>query len=469
MAAQRALVALALAQLAPGARALPDMLLNNLAFAEVAERSVHVGPRLQELRARGPSNSSVEPQQLHLSLTGDETEMRVMWVTYGVANGSVSWAPASGSSSAGTSSAAAVRTTYTAGVGGWSGYIYTAVMSGLVPGATYSYQVGSGGPEGAWSLSRTFDAAPAPGPAHTSYLCVFGDMGTIMPLGWAVSDAITENHLLGRRFDLILVAGDLSYATVTPPNGEVEWSWDTWMMQVEPYASTAPFMTVVGNHEASPGTVTNASGSFDVGFAAFSARFNMVDSVQRQNLWFSFDFKNIHFVCVSSEHPYSATDPQHVWAAADLAKVDRAVTPWVIFSQHRHVVSSDESEFAPPSTSDFFAAWSPLLEQYSVDLVVNGHQHMYERSQALRGQTIASKCDENGVYTNPGAPIYLVIGTAGAEQVETLVEPQPEWSAHRRNDTFAYGRMTVAGAANLTLELVDIYGEVQDVMTILKS
>ena len=190
---------------------------------------------------RDPTQA-LEPNQLHLSLTGLPSEMLVQWVTYGICNGTVSFSPATGGEAM---TAAAALTTYTGGLGGWEGWIHTALMTDLTPGASYTYTVGSGAPapSGVWSFPRNFSAAPLPSATLSSRVAVTADMGTVDLLGWAVSDAITEQHLLGpQRFDLVTIAGDLSYATIDPPKDEVQWSWDTWFMQIEPYASTAPFM-----------------------------------------------------------------------------------------------------------------------------------------------------------------------------------------------------------------------------------
>jgi hypothetical protein len=55
-----------------------------------------------------------------------------------------------------------------------------------------------------------------------TYIAVTADMGTIVPLGWEVAEAMGEEHTLsGHPFDMVIVAGDLSYATVDPPNNEV--------------------------------------------------------------------------------------------------------------------------------------------------------------------------------------------------------------------------------------------------------
>ena len=210
----------------------------------------------------------------------------------------------------------------------------------------------------------------------------------------------------------------------------------------------------------------NASGSFDVDFAAFSARFAMPSARSRGflNHWFSYDFRNVHYISVSSEHPHDASSPQWQWADADLAAVDRAATPWIVFTQHRPIYSSDASEPGLPG-GDYSAAWEPLLKKYAVDLVIVGHQHMFERTFPVLNGTVVSSPDANNTFTNPGAPIYIVVGTAGANQEEKYLEPQPAWSAVRFQE-YGYGQMTVTGGASLAFDFVDIYGEVRDSFTI---
>jgi hypothetical protein len=52
-----------------------------------------------------------------------------------------------------------------------------------------------------------------------------------------------KQEILDRGADLVLHMGDISYA-----NGEVR-IWDAFMRYIEPYASAAPYMIGVGNHE----------------------------------------------------------------------------------------------------------------------------------------------------------------------------------------------------------------------------
>jgi hypothetical protein len=48
--------------------------------------------------------------------------------------------------------------------------------------------------------------------------------GTIVPLGWAVADALTQAHVT-KPFDAVVLSGDISYATLSPPKNEMEWVW----------------------------------------------------------------------------------------------------------------------------------------------------------------------------------------------------------------------------------------------------
>lgn len=82
--------------------------------------------------------------------------------------------------------------------------------------------------------------------------------------------------------------------------------------------------------------------------------------------------------------------------------------------------------------------------------------------------TVASK-GANGVYTNPGAPIYVVQGTSGAFVSGDWIDPQPAWSAFREGTTYGYGRMRVQGAARLTYDYVTIEGKVLDHFELVKA
>jgi hypothetical protein len=102
-------------------------------------------------------NSSTSPEQLHLSLTDDPTEMTITWVTLKNTNTStVQWGPGSAKPTSFPKSANGWVKTYTDG--GWEGVLHVAVMTNLSAGTTYSYRVGDA--LAGWSQVFNFTTFP---------------------------------------------------------------------------------------------------------------------------------------------------------------------------------------------------------------------------------------------------------------------------------------------------------------------
>ncbi len=122
----------------------------------------------------------------------------------------------------------------------------------------------------------------------------------------------------------------------------------------------------------------------------------------------------------------------------------------MILTLHRPVYSADSSEYDSHRPGAPLAKWlEPVCKAYSVDIVLQGHVHCAERTQAQFNGTVITAAGNEGngtaanTYRNPGAPVYIVQGTSGAFQKETFVDPAPEWSAFRLNGVYGYGIMEV--------------------------
>jgi len=66
--------------------------------------------------------------------------------------------------------------------------------------------------------------------------------------------------------------------------------------------------------------------------------------------------------------PFGTANQQLDFLAADLASVDRTVTPWLIVGGHRPWYTTGSNQCKPCQ-----AAFEPLLYKYGVDLAVFGH------------------------------------------------------------------------------------------------
>ena len=85
-------------------------------------------------------------------------------------------------------------------------------------------------------------------------------------------------------------------------------------------------------HAPSPSPFSLSQGK---SFEAYAARFAMpapasgVDTV-----WYSLDIAGVHWVTLSNYHPFTSGSEQYNWLKADLAAVDKAVTPWIFVNTH---------------------------------------------------------------------------------------------------------------------------------------
>ena len=73
-------------------------------------------------------------------------------------------------------------------------------------------------------------------------------------------------------------------------------------------------------------------------------------------------------------------------------------------------IGASESSTSHGSDLQLRADWGPIFDQAHVDLVLNGHDHDYERSKPMRAGSVQASPAEG--------TIYVVSGGAGAELYE---------------------------------------------------
>lgn len=101
-------------------------------------------------------------------------------------------------------------------------------------------------------------------------------------------------------------------------------------------------------------------------------------------LYYSFDYANIHVVCLDSFLSDRSTNGSMLaWLRNDLAATEK---DWIIAFWHHPPYSWGDHN----SDGDFFLIEMrervlPILEEYGVDMVFSGHSHAYERSYLLDG------------------------------------------------------------------------------------
>lgn len=298
-------------------------------------------------------------------------------------------------------------------------------LTGLQADAQYYYAVGTdtsllSGPD-AGHYFRTF---PVPGTIRPYRIWAIGDFGKGNTLQREVREAF-EQYDAAQETDLWLWLGDNAYSDGTDQEFQAKVFSGPWGYQE--LFKRLPFQPIPGNHDynlISPAQATvdpnNHSGVyFDIVNVYTQGEAGGAPS--NNELYYSFDYGNIHFICLNSELG-SVLNPNHDWTGANLifpfngspmmdwleADLAQNTQPWTIVTFHQPPYSKgshDSDDIWERYMKAMRENWLPVLEQAGVDLVLNGHSHVYERSYLVQGH-----------YGNSGswnAQTMLVDGSSG--------------------------------------------------------
>ena len=192
---------------------------------------------------------------------------------------------------------------------------------------------------------------------HPSFgLVVIGDFGSGNRSEEAVARAVrrwTRHH----RVDALVTTGDNVYETGSPRGFEDAWS--------RPYGWVAhsgiPVIAALGNHDVRTRHGRPEMKLFDM-----------------PGPWYSRSVGAADIIVLDANDP---SDPRQLdWLRNELAKRDKR---WRIVVFHQPAFSCARHDSDPQVDAD----WVPLFENSGVDLVLNGHDHNYQRFAAKGGVT----------------------------------------------------------------------------------
>lgn len=180
---------------------------------------------------------------------------------------------------------------------------------------------------------------------------------------------------------------------------------------------------------------------------------------------------------MSTEHNFSVGSAQYQFLENDLKRVNRSVTPWIIFSGHRSVYidsryccgkgEGDDCTTCSAGTDvavmqDLQENIEPLLFTYQVNLYFAGHFHNIERQAAVYQGRIVQNAEpvyseelESDVYLheNPQATVYMVIGSAGnGPDFTNMVYT---WSEKYWDNLFGYAVVTILNSTHLYWQTIN--------------
>ncbi|XP_068706650.1 acid phosphatase type 7-like isoform X2 [Montipora foliosa] len=245
---------------------------------------------------------------------------------------------------------------------------------------------------------------------------------------------------------------------------------DAFMNRIQDMAARIPYMTCVGNHE------------IPFNFSHYRYRFSMPQlewpsSVSR--MWYSFDISRAHFIAYSTEVYFTQgpVEEQLHWLTNDLKEANkpenRAKRPWIIAFGHRPMYCSNiDSDDCTTLHSIVRRSLEALFFQYGVDIIIQAHEHSYERLWPVFNNTVTAHD-----YRNPKAPVHLISGAAGCNEalgicVNPMLGPRGPWSAFREwfPGNAGFGKLRIVNSTHVYWEQIKAWdGSVTDSIWIVQQ
>ncbi|HUR58999.1 MAG TPA: metallophosphoesterase family protein [Opitutaceae bacterium] len=321
---------------------------------------------------------------------------------------------------------------------------HVVLLTNLKPSTKYYYTIGPVPAAAADTGKAKAPAEDAPGRTPVSSFTTPPPVGTNQPSRiWVLGDAGTKNaaqaavrdvylkYTGNRGTDLVLLLGDNAY----PDGTDSDYQKAIFDMYA-PTLKTVPFWSTLGNHDQKSANSTTQSGVY---YDIFTnpTRGQAGGLMSGTEAYYSFDYANIHFICLDSQDSDRSPDGAMMqWLKADMAATKR---DWQIAFFHHPTYTkgthdSDKDSDSQGRMNDMRAVFLPALEAGGIDLVLTGHSHVYERSPLIDGhygksdtfdaiahvkQKGIGREDAGGVYKKPrvrkpnAGEISVVTGSAG--------------------------------------------------------
>jgi predicted phosphodiesterase len=307
------------------------------------------------------------------------------------------------------------------------------VLSDLQPNTKYFYRVVCTDAEGRRLEGKPLTFVTAPGPDDAFSFTVVGDTQRNPVVTGKVAKLMWE-----KRPNFVIHCGDVVN------DGAAKWQWtgDLFKPCNELFGRVAVF-PCIGNHENN------------------HAHYYKYFALPEPEYHYTFRYGNAEFFVTDTNTHRSLREDgeQYKWLDRALAASD---AKWKVCYHHHPAYSSDDNDFGDsrkgpttagdPRVRDFVK----LYEKHNVDVVFNGHVHVYERTWPVR----AGKVDEKtGV-------VYVTSGGGGGRLEDFAPTPAFFKYEHRSDYHFCYATVH---RGTFNLKAIDHEGRLFDQFTLKKE
>jgi len=323
-------------------------------------------------------------------------------------------------------------------------------LPGLQPDTEYTYRVFSGGLRSANYRFRTPPPRRADGGSESFTFLVYGDNRSYPDR----HRSVILSMLAGPRPLFVLNTGDL----VATGQDSAGWHRE-FFTPGEPLFSTTPLLVVLGNHDQG-GTGSETLPRWWRELFSFPGP----ERGPGYGHWYSVDIGGVHLIVLDSNRVDNPE--QTAWLATDLASAGAAGADFILVSFHHPSYSAGYYAGFPRTREQ----WSALFERHRVDLVLNGHNHVYQRSypvvdgEPLVPDSTGHQSAAPAVFRAGEGIIYCVTGGGGAPLYEAVAADflaVSKQAYHHLRIEYSPGRLDCA-AVDVAGAVIDRFAIVRD-------
>lgn len=366
-------------------------------------------------------------------------------------------------------------------------------LSGLKPMTKYYYSIGGIADTILQGNSDNyFYTLPENESEELIRVAGFGDCGNNSPNQKLVRDQV-ENYIKTNPLNAWILMGDNAYSDGT----DAEFQLKFFNIYKNDLLKHVPLYPVPGNHDYHDFVSASVN---DQNKMAYFQNFTVPQNGELGGVpsstesYYSFDIGNVHFLALDSYGPdnngmhiYDQMGEQTAWVIKDLKANKKK---WVVAYWHHppYTKGSHDSD-TETLLVNIRENFLKNIEYFGVDLVLNGHSHVYERTKLISGyfgkevdfnakkyeiSSSSAKFDgsmNSDPYikssTNNKGTVYVVSGSAGAFGGQKETYP---------HDAMVYSNNSVGGAVilevkgnRLDLKWLSSDGTINDRFTMMKN
>jgi calcineurin-like phosphoesterase family protein len=201
----------------------------------------------------------------------------------------------------------------------------------------------------------------------------------------------TVSNMNDKKPELVLPLGDLSYDKTAK----------CWLNLISPFSDK--LKVTLGFHDVNDG------GSK---LKQYEQAFGL------DKLYGSFDYRHVHFVTMASESTFDKGSAQYKFIDEDLKKAsENKDIDWIVVTTYGPFYTSPSTHKAEKGLRDIY---HPLFEKYNVDLVLQAHNHNYQRTYPISYNSAGDSSEPTvtnqlatGYNSHTDGTVFALVGTGG--------------------------------------------------------